>query len=580
MRTYGTLRLKGGKWVLEAEPHVIMRAKRVFLKLSKQSKIMKLSDTVDICRDLAWFMERYPLDMSEADRAHLEQRESTHRERETLVARILAGQVKSRPVETALPLRTYQQHAVQLFLTSGSLLLADDMGLGKSASAIGALTDVRCRPAVVVTKTVLPKQWEAEFRKFAPKLTTHIIKKATPYDVTAVRGRRRKKDDLQVALPGLMPDVLIMPYSKLAGWAEHLAELGIQCVVWDEVQDLRRGEKSAKGAAGLALARNVTYRLALSGTPIYNLGHEMYPVIQAVCPDALGQRKEFLEEWCHAEDGQGRAQLANPKAFGAYLREQGLMLRRNKQDVGLETPDVVRHLHTVELDDEPLADIQSAASNLAQIILGGQKNFDRMRAAGEMDQLVRQATGVAKAPYVAEFVKLLIENDEQVVLWGWHHAVYDIWRERLKKYFPAFITGSESANQKNGAKERFVAGKSRVLVMSLRSGEGIDGLQYACRTGVFGELDWSPAAMEQCLTRIDRPGQEKLVNAYYLVADEGSDPIVSDVLQLKRSQVEGVREPKKDAVLKYEVDGNRIKELAKRYLDKTKILSSDRQTMY
>jgi hypothetical protein len=44
---------------------------------------------------------------------------------------------------------------------------------------------------------------------------------------------------------------------------------------------------------------------------------------------------------------------------------------------------------------------------------------------GDFDWKMRQATGIAKAPYVAEFVKLLLESEQKVVLFGWHRDVYD-----------------------------------------------------------------------------------------------------------------------------------------------------------
>jgi hypothetical protein len=46
--------------------------------------------------------------------------------------------------------------------------------------------------------------------------------------------------------------------------------------------------------------------------------------------------------------------------------------------------------------------------------------------------LLRQATGIAKAPFVADFVRLLVESGEKVLLYGWHREVYSIWRDKLK----------------------------------------------------------------------------------------------------------------------------------------------------
>ena len=104
--------------------------------------------------------------------------------------------------------------------------------------------------------------------------------------------------------------------------------------------------------------------------------------------------------------------------------------------------------------------------------------------------------------------------------------------------------------------------------MSLRAGAGVDGLQHHARTVVFGELDWSPGVHEQCIGRIHRDQQSDPVVAYFLIADSGSDPIVADVLGLKREQVERVRDPDGDLVEQLAVDPNHIKRLAEQFLER------------
>jgi hypothetical protein len=137
-------------------------------------------------------------------------------------------------------------------------------------------------------------------------------------------------------------------------------------------------------------------------------------------------------------------------------------------------------------------------------------------AGGLLDALVRQASGLAKAPHVAAFVALVLQSQQRVVLFGWHRAVYDVWMEALKDYQPRLFTGTESTKQKDEAIKEFREGSCRVLIMSLRAGAGLDGLQSCCSTLVFGELDWSPGVHGQCEGRMDRDGQKESVTAYYL----------------------------------------------------------------
>ena len=110
-----------------------------------------------------------------------------------------------------------------------------------------------------------------------------------------------------------------------------------------------------------------------------------------------------------------------------------------------------------------------------------------------------------------------------MILVGWHRAVYEIWQRRLAHHNPVMLTGSESPTAKARNVDLFTSGQSRVLILSVRSGIGIEGLQRVCDTVVFGELDWSPGIHEQVEgASTGRAGGPAM--SYYLTSEEGSDP--------------------------------------------------------
>lgn len=546
------MRLTRGAWEVEAEPHVAIRFKRVFGKVAVSSRgTLRLGDTEENARDLLWFLERYPMEVP--DRKHLERRAMQQRARIDAIEGLLDGRYEPRDFELALTPRKYQRLAADMLLRSGTLLLADDVGLGKTATSICTFTDPRTRPALVVTLAHLPKQWESEIKAFAPDLVTHVIKKSQPYDL------RRN---------GKLPDVIITNYHKLSGWQEVLSSF-VRSVVFDEAQELRhRGSNKYEAAARISRAAH--YRLGLSATPIYNYGGEIYNVLDVLRPGCLGSQEEFLREWC--VDHGASPKIEDPRAFGTWSREQGLILRRTRADVGRELPKLVKVPHHVDADPHVLDRIGSSAAELAKIILGynsALSQLDRQKkfeASERLDAMLRQATGVAKAAFVADFVRLLVESGERVVLFGWHREVYSLWLDRLSDLAPALYSGSESPTQKELARKRFLDGETPILIMSLRSGAGLDGLQHACRTVVFGELDWSPGVHEQCIGRVYRDGQPEPVVAYFLVAEHGSDPVIADVLQIKKAQVDGVRDPLGALVETLDGGEDRVKKLATEYL--------------
>lgn len=549
-------------WRVDAAPHVLIRLRRIFAKSGRAAGAFELADTEENARDLLWVTERYEFRVTPPD--YLEMRSRQHVDQLALVEGFLARRVDPPTFDLALPPREYQRVAAGLALTNRGLLLADDLGLGKTASAICMISDPRARPALVVTMTHLPRQWERELARFAPQLRVHVVKKGKPYDLTAIGGRGK-----QLGLPGAFPDVVVLNYHKLAGWADTLAPL-VRSVIYDECQELRSGltrEVPAKYQAARFLAEKVTYRLGLSATPIYNYGSEFFAVVNALAPGKLGTFAEFKREWC-VEMANDRHRIKDTTAFGTYLRESGLMLRRTRADVGRELPQLTKVPHVVEADETTLAGVSDACVELARVILaqGEKAKGDKMRAAEELSNKLRQATGIAKAPSVAAFVRMVAEGDEPVVVFAWHREVYSILCDKLADLEPALYTGTESPAEKERARERFVTGKTKVLLMSLRSGAGLDGLQAVARTCIFAELDWSPGVHEQCIGRVHRDGQKEPVVAYYLTAETGSDPSILEALSLKREQIEGVRNLGDELLDKLDVDGDHIKKLAATYL--------------
>ena len=527
--TYGTLILDGSRWKLRCEPHVLLTAKRLFRKIAggAQGEI-DLPATPEMSRDLEWFSFRYPLEISHPE--ELTSMANRHRESIARLAEIIGPDYTPRKYDLALPARDYQRLAADWILRTGQGLLADDVGLGKTVSAITAIASGEPLPACVVCLAHLPQQWKREIERFAPDLHVHVCRTTEPYLLPRRKGRG--------------PDVLICTYTKLAGWAEVVAGY-CESVIFDEAQELRRssdgrGGLTKKYAAAKHAAENVELRLGLSATPVYNYGGEIFNLFDVLAPGKLGDPIEFYREWCEGQFDKPR--LKDPAAFGSWLRSEFLMLRRTRKDVGRELEPLTRITHMIDSDTKALEGVTSKASELARIILSeGESHRGAKRAASqEFDNVLRQATGIAKAPFVAAFVDLLIENGERVVLFGWHRAVYEIWMERLAHHSPAMYTGSETAAAKDHAVDRFTSGLTPLLIVSLRSGAGLDGLQRACRTVVFGELDWSPQVHDQCIGRVARDGQTDPVTSYFLLSEEGLDPIMAEVLGLKAHQSIGI----------------------------------------
>lgn len=536
---YGLSPQLGKAWRITADPDVMIRLKRLIPGVKRSAAALVVADTEQMAQELEWVLCRWDFTMSDGDRAHLARRAGEANAREEMVQGVLAGVGVRRGgdwLESRLPLRDYQRTATDLVRATGASLIVDELGLGKTLTALALLEDPAARPAIAVTLTGLPRQWLRELGKFYPDLTGYEVKTTKPD-----KELRKFTDEHG----NLSVDLIVMNYSKLWAWAPILAD-HVRTIVFDEIQELRRSE-SLKYEAAQVLVASGGMVAGLSATPVYNYGGEMYSVMNIIRPGCLGTREEFLREWAGTSwvnDNNSKVRVKNPEALRSLLKSQGLFLRRTRDDVGIELPAIETIEQEVPSDEKLLNELSGNAIEMARLILSqNATNSQKWRAAGELDWQLRQATGVSKAPFVADFVRLLLESEDKVLLLGWHRSVYDIWLERLEKHNPVMYTGTESVKQKTESFERFTRGDARVLIMSLRSGAGLDGLQDVCRTLVFGELDWSPGVHRQAIGRLGRPGQKRGVLAYFCSARTGSDPAMLDVLNIKRMESDRLIEP-------------------------------------
>ncbi len=516
---YGTLSYnrRSKCWTIKGEPCVTELAKRLFPGCDGRGRgVARFTAHRRIIGELNWLMLRYPLEIKESDLPRWEEAISEAREYAIRRDRALDMPETATPPEGSFSgeLLPFQQQGLGFLLSARRCLLADEMGLGKTVQALAFLATTMAYPALVVAPPHLTRNWASEINRFINpdgRLRVHVIKGLTPYP-----------------LPDA--DIYIVHYLLLRGWKDALPGFGFKTVIFDEIQELRHNGTGKYSAASLIsdACENV---IGLSGTPIYNNGGEIWNVVNILDFHFLGDWESFSREWCY---GYNTQVVVKPELLGEHLRREGLMLRRLKGDVLTELRPKRRLVQEIDWDDAVYRELMKpVAEKLAQY----RATDDPARRAiieDDICQRQRQATGVAKAPYVAAFVRALADEGEKVLLMAHHHQVMDIYKQELKRLRPRFITGRETEQQKQDAADAFMAGKTDLLCVSLRSASGLNLQRATCV--VFGELDWSPAVHSQAEDRAHRIGQKDSLLCYYLVSPRGSDRDMQDALGLKVSQ--------------------------------------------
>ena len=552
--TYGTLSYnrRSKCWTIKGEPCVTELAKRLFPGCDGRGRgVARFTAHRRIIGDLNWLMLRYPLEIRESDRKRWEESLDEAREYAFRREQALSAPETAQPPEgsfsgTLLP---FQQEGLGFMLASRRCLLADEMGLGKTVQALSFLATTAAYPAILVVPPHLIRNWQREIERFLNpdgRLCVHVIKGLTPQPLPEA-------------------DIYLIHYLLLRGWKDVLPEAGFKTAIFDEIQELRRNGTGKYSAASL-LSESCENVIGLSGTPIYNQGGEIWNVVNILDFHFLGDWENFSREWCY---GYNRAMVAKPELLGEHLRREGLMLRRLKSDVLGELAPKRRLVQEIDWDDQVYRELMKPVADQLKILRATDDPSKRAIIEDAICQQQRQATGVAKAPFVAAFVRALLDGGEKVLLMAHHHAVMDIYRKELKTYHPGFITGRETDAQKDAASAAFMSGKTDLLCISLRSASGLNLQRATCV--VFGELDWSPAVHSQAEDRAHRIGQKDSLLCYYLVSPRGSDRDMQDALGLKVSQfvsLMGDAQPDGDeAFLRQSEARDRIRRLVERLND-------------
>jgi len=433
-------------------------------------------------------------------------------------------------------LMNFQKEGLDFLLkSSGNALLADEMGLGKTVQTLSYVsTEKQTFPVLIVAPLVTLNNWEREIAKFLKKKSRNgrIIESESP-SVTLIRTGKSKE------LP--KTDIYVINYELLFKRAVDLEEVGIRTIVCDEVHNLRsKTTQKYKAVKKLAALPSIHYRIGLSGTPIYNRGSEIWPIIDILKPGLLGSFKEFCEYFCYVNDKGKAIVLENKRASLRNELQKHVMLRRKKSDVLKELKDKVRYKEVIASDtDFYLEELDKIWKKLEAEQKEAQTEFSKSASYHRAIQSERQIAGVAKLPHVINFVKNIMEIEESVVVFCHHKVIHKLLHESLQEFSPVSIIGGQSDKLRQDQIDKFQKGESKLMIAGIRAGNVGINLTRA-KYVIFAELDWSPAIHRQAEDRLHRIGQKNTVFAYYLIGNGTLDDHVASILVDKSYEIDAI----------------------------------------
>ena len=437
----------------------------------------------------------------------------------------------------------FQREGLDFLLkSSGNALLADEMGLGKTVQTLAYLSkEKNAFPALIIAPLVTLTNWQKEIERFLKKKGKNgkIVEKKSPSCFMIRQGRQSDIAEY---------DFYIINYELLHKRLPDLLKLNIRSVICDEVQHLRsKTTQKYSAVKKLAAKDGVKYRVGLSGTPIYNRGSEIWPIVDILKPGLLGSFKEFCEYFCYVNEKGKAIVLENKRDSLRNQLTKHVMLRRKKSDVLKELKDKVRCPEVVASDEKFYkAELDKIWSKLEEEQKYAQTAFDKSASYHRAIESERQAAGIAKLPHVINFVNDIMEIEESVVVFCHHRAIHDLLHQSLSKYNPSSIIGGQTDKLRENEITRFQKGNTKLMIAGLRAGNVGINLNNASYV-IFADLDWSPAIHRQAEDRLHRIGQKNTVFAYYLVGNGTLDEHVADILVDKSYEIDTILDAKTES---------------------------------
>lgn len=425
----------------------------------------------------------------------------------------------------------YQNHGIawmsQCIGVTGGLILADQMGLGKTVQIIGLLLlhpPTPESPALIVCPTTLIANWAREIEKFAPSMTIMIHRGA---------GRAGIYKHL------MSNQVVITTYDTAISDISILRSVQWSFVITDEAQAIKN-PASQRRAALIQIPRK--HAIAMTGTPVENSLKDLWSLADFAIPGILGTENEFESQY--PDSAQGAADLS--KITRPFI------LKRRVVDVAADLPERIDCDLPVELGEDlslkyeqirsetllkyPIAGALVATGQLQLFCAHPWLRAKNTENEGWEDtvSINREEYGPLVTPKMQLTIDLLHEafaSGRKVLIFSIFNQIGQLIREAGCGLPPAFwgaINGSTEQSRRQEIVDEFTDHDGPGILILNPKAAGA-GLNITAATVVIHYTQvWNPAIEAQASARAHRRGQDMPVTVYRLFYDNTVERVMLD----------------------------------------------------
>lgn len=362
-------------------------------------------------------------------------------------------------------LHGYQESAVDRAVERGSLLIAYEMGLGKTVIALAAIEELlekgEVETAVIVVPANLKYQWAKSIARLTdvPTRVVTVREDGLKQEITVpteeycvlIDGDAKKRAGLYAKVKTLRPDYVILGYENVVNDWNYVRRIKPECIVLDECTAIKtfRAQRTRK-----IKRLTAPYRYAMTGTPVENgKPEELFSIMQWVDDQVLGRFDLFDKTYIVRNRFGGVQNYRNLPVLHAKLADAMVRKTRLDEDVRPYLPEVQESIIPVVLDSKTkkayqaisadlLAELRAAGPSMGDFDLfahyhGGEaanensqqgKIMSRMQA---LDMLLNHPDLIVMSGQDYEESELARQRGENKKTWPGSKYAYEVWQSGL-----------------------------------------------------------------------------------------------------------------------------------------------------
>lgn len=232
----------------------------------------------------------------------------------------------------------YQPEAVDKMCERKKMLVAYDLGLGKTVLTIAAVERLMdegkiAEPGIVICLSSLKYQWSNQIKKFTAGTSTPLVIDGTPKQREDQYNRAYRWKETGI-------DYVIVNYEQVVNDWKFIQKLPRGFIVIDEATAIK-SFRSKRSRAVKKLA-DAPYKFALTGTPIENgKPEELFSIMQFVDDKVLGRFDIFDTAFIVRNHWGGVQRYRNLPTLHSRLKEACVRKSQKDPDVAPYLPDAI-----------------------------------------------------------------------------------------------------------------------------------------------------------------------------------------------------------------------------------------------